>query len=100
MPRSCATGSTDKLFDADEYILNLEQHIAEILFVVGLQPANAESYEINEIINGLRETFSLKESQIGKNQAHQFIQGNYAFLVQKLRNAWFNLQIAKYGKTL
>ena len=100
MPRSCAANSAEKLFSADEHIVDLWQDIAEILFVTGLDPANFENYEIDQIITALRETFSTKDSGFGRDPAYPFIYRNYSFFIPKLRNAFFYLQVSKYGKEL
>jgi hypothetical protein len=100
MPRSCSANSAEKLFDADEHIVDLQQNIAKILFVTGLDPTNFENYEMTEIIASLRETFSTKNSVIGKDQSFPFTSCNYSFFVHKLRNAFLYLQISKYGKQL
>ena len=59
MSRSCVANSTDKLFDADKCISDLEEHIASILYIVGLDPSLPENLVIDNIIVALRETFSL-----------------------------------------
>lgn len=98
MPRSCAAASLEKLFDADASIGDCWNKIAKILFVVGLNPADFETYEIDDIIASMRETFSITNSEIGRNQAHPFLTQNYSVLVNDLRNTYLNLQLSKYGK--
>lgn len=100
MPRSCTANSSEKLFDADKHIVDLWQDIAQILFVVGLDPANFENYELEEIITALMETFSVKNSALGRNPAHPFVYGKYKSSVHRLRNDFLYLKISKYGKQL
>lgn len=100
MPRSCSANSAEKLFDADEHIVNLQQNIAEILFITGLDPSNIENYEIQEIITALRETFITKDAEVGNDPTRPFTSCNYASCVHKLRNVFLYLQISKYGKQL
>ena len=100
MPRTCVANSSETLFDADEHIVNLWQDIAQILFVVGLDPVNFENYEIGEIITALKETFSIINSEIGRDPAYPFVYGQYRSLLHKLRNDFLYLQISKYGKQL
>jgi len=100
MPRSCIAGSTEKLFDADECISDLEQHVASILYIIGLEPISIENLEIDEVIAELRKTFSLQNSGAGRNQAHSFIAQNYAVLLHKLQSLFFNFQLSKYGKSI
>jgi hypothetical protein len=100
MPRSCAANSSEKLFDADEHISNLQKDIAEILFVAGLDPNNFENYEIDEIITAIMETFSIKSATFGRDPAYPFVYGKYKTLMHKLRNDFLHLQISKYGKQL
>ena len=98
MPRSCVAGSVEKLFDADKCISDLEQHIATILYVVGLEPGLPENLVIDNIITALRETFSLKDSSAKFNPTHLFVKETYSLLLNKLQVSVFNLQIAQYGK--
>ena len=100
MSRSCVANSTDKLFDVDKCISDLEEHIASILYIVGLDPSLPENLVIDNIIVALRETFSLKTSVIKYNPAHLFTAQTYGLLLNKLQVSFFNLQIAQYGKTL
>ena len=100
MSRSCVAKSTDKLFDADKCISDLEEHIASILYIVGLDPSLPENLVIDNIIVALRETFSLKTSVVQYNPAHLFTHQTYNLLLNKLQVSFFNLQIAQYGKTL
>jgi hypothetical protein len=100
MPRSCEANSPETLFDADEHIANLQEDIAQILFVVGLDPANFENYELEEIITALRETFSIRNASIGRDPVYPFVYGQYRSLLHKLRNDFLYLQISKYGKQL
>lgn len=100
MPRSCVAGSVEKLFDADKCIADLEQHIAMILYVVGLEPSLPENLVIDNIVAALRETFSLTALDVRLNPSHLFIRQNYSSLLMKLQVSFFDLQVAKYGKTL
>lgn len=100
MPRSCIANSTEKLFHADECISDLEQYLVSILYVVGLEPTSVENSEIDNIIAALRETFSAKNSKPTTNPTHLFISQTYHVLLHKLQVSFFNLKLAKYGKTL
>lgn len=100
MPRSCAANSAEKLFNADEHIVDLWQDIAKILFITGLEPSNFDNYELDHIIAALRQTFSTKDSGFGRDPAYAFIYCNYGVLISQLRNAFFYLQVSKYGKQL
>lgn len=100
MPRSCEANSSETLFDANEHMANLWQDIAQILFVVGLDPSEFESYELDEIITALRETFSIHNAAIGSDPVYPFVYGKYRSLLHKLRNDFLYLQISKHGKQL
>ncbi len=100
MPRTCVANSPEELFDADEHIVDLWQDIAQILFVVGLDPADFESYELEQIITALQETFSTHNASIGRDPTYPFTYGKYRSLLHRLRNDFLYLQISKYGKQL
>jgi len=107
MPRSCAAGSPDRLYDASENEADLEYSMAKIMLMSGIPAENLATTTIDEAIDALRETLipgidrqSFGESVNATTAASPgiyYMKKEYEKLVKELRWSYFDIQIARFA---
>lgn len=98
MPRTCSSGSTDRLYDSAANIADIEKTISKTMMLCGLNPENINTITIDEIIDAIRSTFPIDKSD-SSEAGHQFIGKIHQSIIKEARWAWFDYQIAKYAST-
>jgi len=107
MPRSCAAGSPDRLYDASENEADLEYTMAKIMLMSGIPAENLATTTIDEAIDALRETLlpGVDTQWFGENVSAAtaaspgvfYTKKEYDKLIKELRWSYFDIQLARFA---
>jgi hypothetical protein len=93
-------GSTG-LYDADKDLERIQEKLATICYIVGLDGSMLEEMTVDEIMESLRKSFYYMSSkeELHQNAAASWVhQCNY-HLTMNLRKYWWHRQLANGAKT-
>lgn len=96
----------NKTYSVDAHIEHIEHQIASILYISGLDGELIESYEIEEMLSAVRDTFKVTKESIVVDNIKSGMRPSYEFFMTKnsskltlvLRRNMRWLKIAKYAK--
>ena len=96
----------NKTYSVDAHIEYVEHQIASILYISGLDGKLIESYEIEEMLSAVRDTFKVTKESIVASSPKSGMRPSYEFFMTKnssrltlvLRRNMRWLKIAKHAK--
>lgn len=98
MTKRTVSGGEYSSYDPANEIAQIEVEIASILYIIGLDGSNIDNYEIDDVINGIRESFKYSNDRFNSwGYAHDAINRKYSnALCTSVRRLYRWRKIARY----
>jgi hypothetical protein len=72
------------------------QHLASLLYILGVDRSNFSSTSIDDVINAIRNRYIYKHDISLNIASQEYIKKQSIVLNRSFRRAWFDVQVANY----